>query len=72
MNRTFSIGLGDIASLFSNIETILEVHEQMLSQLEIIYCSWPSLQHIGELFIKIVSYLSRGSFLGRLSSEFVS
>jgi hypothetical protein len=54
--KVFSLSHADLASLFSNVETILEIHEQLLSQFETIFTQWPSMDTIGAAFVKVVWY----------------
>lgn len=43
--------------IFSNIEILLQIHEQILIKLESVNVLWPSIDGIGEFFIKIVKYI---------------
>ena len=47
---------GDVAVVFSNAETLREIHKGLCKQFEELNRKWPTEDAIGELFIQMVPY----------------
>jgi hypothetical protein len=57
--KSLSITSGDIAIIFSNVETLYEVHQSLCTQLATLYTFWPNVTGIGEFFGKLVIEISQ-------------
>lgn len=58
MSKKGSFGVvthGDVAAMFSNLEVLLELHQEMLKQFEELNEKWPIINTIGKVFITKVS-----------------
>lgn len=73
VRKAFPIDHGDLAVIFSNIEILLEIHEEMLKKFLEVNKKWPALDGIGDLFVKMVNYgiweKGRSSAEGRETTE---
>lgn len=51
------IAADEIAAIFSNCDTLLGFHEQLLSQLETRFSTWSDVQKIGDIFLQMAPFL---------------
>ena len=54
--KALQISSEDISLIFSNVESLLEVHEEFLSQLDPLNDKWPNIDSIGTLFVQKVNF----------------
>jgi hypothetical protein len=61
-----------IADIFSNIELIVDLHEELLRLLQERILEWPSKTHFGDIFLKMIPIMVRFAFLAGYFPHFAA
>ena len=62
----------DLSGIFSNVESLLEVHEEIFTQLYQKREKWPILNGVGVLFIEKLVYFNLGFFFTEIDALIIS